>query len=377
MLIIAFVTISSAGVLYILFIKPILSIDADIQSIADNETIDLRKQLNLSKIKEIDVIANGFNIYIDRVRYIVGNVRINSKTLNTKMSSLSSMSKTIQKGSEVVLGFNTKVSEYADNQISELKSIKNISTEMNSEVEKLSTIASSSKNQIHKTLEFAEEISKMSTESIAVMKRLIHETETTSIKMKNLEEKSQAIGKVVEIISKISKQINLLALNAAIEAARAGDSGKGFSVVAMEVGKLADSSSISARDITNHIKEIQQSINEVTVSMQENKTANTNNQKIIETISYSLGKTGRSFSQMESFINSIFEYSEIQKKFTGQIESSIFRLNQIAEQYSFITKEASFEAATQQHTVSQVNEVIVNIETTSKNLSQLVEKFTI
>ena len=79
----------------------------------------------------------------------------------------------------------------------------------------------------------------------------------SSMKIKELDNKSQEIGKIVQTISEISEQTNLLSLNAAIEAARAGETGRGFAVVAEEIRKLADATGTATKHITNLIGAVQ------------------------------------------------------------------------------------------------------------------------
>lgn len=90
------------------------------------------------------------------------------------------------------------------------------------------------------------------------MKTIHHIVEEAVHKVRSLEQHSQDINKLVQVINGIAEQTNLLSLNAAIEAARAGESGKGFAVVAEEVRKLADGVSDSVQDITRIVGGTQQ-----------------------------------------------------------------------------------------------------------------------
>ncbi len=106
-------------------------------------------------------------------------------------------------------------------------------------------------------------------ETIKGMQRIRATVQSTGKKIKGLGERSLEIGAIIEVISEIATQTNLLALNAAIEAARAGEQGRGFAVVADEVRKLAERAARSTKDITGLIKGIQVETSEAVAVMEE------------------------------------------------------------------------------------------------------------
>lgn len=106
-------------------------------------------------------------------------------------------------------------------------------------------------------------------ETIKGMQRIRATVQSTGKKIKGLGERSLEIGAIIEVISEIATQTNLLALNAAIEAARAGEQGKGFAVVADEVRKLAERAARATKDITGLIKGIQVETSEAVTVMEE------------------------------------------------------------------------------------------------------------
>ncbi len=106
-------------------------------------------------------------------------------------------------------------------------------------------------------------------ETIQGMETIRAKVELSSQKISEMDQRSNQIGMIVETIEEIATQTNLLALNAAIEAARAGEHGKGFAVVAEEVRKLAERSSLSTHEIGSLVKDIQTTVSEAVMAMQE------------------------------------------------------------------------------------------------------------
>jgi methyl-accepting chemotaxis protein len=171
------------------------------------------------------------------------------------------------------------------------------------------------------------------------MSRIIELTNQSSIKVKNLAEKSEKITSVVEVIREISEKTNLLALNAAIEAARAGESGRGFAVVAEEVRRLAEGSAKSLEEIDKLIGEIQEDIHITVASIDDSAT------EIEE---------GRSV--VDSSLNAL-----------SKISYKVQEVAAVAEQNAFATDQA-YAAVEQQTTATQ------EISSSSQNIALMAEE---
>jgi methyl-accepting chemotaxis protein/DNA-binding LacI/PurR family transcriptional regulator len=180
-----------------------------------------------------------------------------------------------------------------------------------------------------------------------------------SEKVKEMSKHSDKISSIVETIEDIASQTNLLALNAAIEAARAGEHGKGFAVVADEVRKLAEKSSLSAKEIAGLVVTIQQSITEAVKSMAKSDTevangvslankanlALTNIQqaadqvyKRVNEISDSAGSIANQASEMASAVENIASVTEENTSATEEVNASVEEINAEMEEMASLTK---------------------------------------
>lgn len=235
-----------------------------------------------------------------------------------------------------------------------------LATQLKATVEKIAELSSKSNESAEQLYDHGENLTTISQKShtlsldgkkslqdlVDVIKVLQQQSESTSVSMSNLGERSVEISSIVKVIHDVADQTNLLALNAAIEAARAGEHGRGFAVVADEVRKLAEMTSQSTKSITDLVRNIQEEINEAltqtkasVVLLQEGIHA------IYEVASTTMDQIVSAFGQVQDEVSVVGSTIETQKRYAEKIDDEIQHsyqlLHEMHEKILSHVKEAS------------------------------------
>lgn len=169
-------------------------------------------------------------------------------------------------------------------------------------------------------------------ETIKGMQRIRATVQSTGKKIKGLGERSLEIGAIIEVINEIATQTNLLALNAAIEAARAGEQGRGFAVVADEVRKLAERAARSTKDITGLIKGIQVETSEAVTVMEEGTREVEEGTKLADQAGAALREIEQIVKQTASLMTDITRAAGDQVKSTEGVVQTMGNISRLTQE---------------------------------------------
>ncbi|HVP63630.1 MAG TPA: HAMP domain-containing methyl-accepting chemotaxis protein [candidate division Zixibacteria bacterium] len=200
-------------------------------------------------------VVDSVNYMLDNFAKVLERVRTAAIDVSTSANEILSSSEAMAKG--------------AAQQDQEITNTSSAVEQLTVSMKQVSNNAEASAEAARRALDAAEQGNRAVRDTLEGMQRIRASVQATAKKIKSLGDRSLEISEIINVINDITEQTNLLALNAAIEAARAGEAGRGFAVVADEVRKLAEHSRTATKDIAALIKAIQAETNEAVVVMEE------------------------------------------------------------------------------------------------------------
>ncbi|MBS1145241.1 MAG: methyl-accepting chemotaxis protein [Proteobacteria bacterium] len=263
-------------------------------------------------------IADSINYTIEELRVLVGRINdaANRVTAATEIARLTS----------------AELLDAAERQSSEIQEAGQSALEMARSMSEVSGNATQSAQVARQSLEAAEKGTLAVQDSIKGMNEIRNQIQETSKRIKRLGESSQEIGEIVELISDITEQTNVLALNAAIQAASAGDAGRGFTVVAEEVQRLAERSGEATKQIAAIVKTIQTDTQDAVSAMEQSTRGVVEGAKLSDAAGQALSEIGDVSRNLADLIQSISTSTQNQADSATKVAGLMQDILQVTEQ---------------------------------------------
>ena len=311
------IIIALLGMLIRLLIQPLHVMTRAMEDIADGEG-DLTKRLNIINNDEFGILGTAFNRFVERIHGSIREVssatgQVNEVALRVVAASNSSM-------------YNS------DQQASRTSSVAAAINQLGAAAQEIARNAAQASNQASDARGLAEDGQQVVERSIKAMNQLSSMLSASSTNIESLNSKTVNIGQILEVITSISQQTNLLALNAAIEAARAGEAGRGFAVVADEVRNLAHRTQESAQQVQTMIEELQVGARESVSTMSDSQRHSQDSVEIANLAGERLNSVTLRIGEIDGMNQSVATATEEQTAVVESINVDITEINTLNQE---------------------------------------------
>jgi methyl-accepting chemotaxis protein len=323
--------------------SPINTTTEAINNISKGEG-DLTQRLRSEGNDEVASMVLAFNTFIEKIQTTIADVSNANTALDQATHQLDDFAKSGK--------------QHMEQQNQETYQVATAVTEMSSTVQEIARSAEQAADSVQGANDQA-------LEGLDIMKRtsngiteLAQEVECAAAVIDQLQAESQSIGSVLDVIRSIAEQTNLLALNAAIEAARAGEQGRGFAVVADEVRTLANRTQKSTEEINEMIARLQKGTAQAVSAMNNGSKKAGDTVELADTSAHALKKIVDSISTISEMNIQIATAAEEQSCVAQEIDRSIVRISKLSEEASDNSNQVSAATSDLNNLGAELNRII-------------------
>jgi methyl-accepting chemotaxis protein len=354
-----------------MYVKPLEKLEIFSRGLVQH---DFSEDVEMGKRSELRPISNALNQMLASLRTLVDEMHGVSDEVAGSSNLMASVARETSDAVQATASTVSGLARGAEDQVNSMMLASSTISQMAEEIDRVALAAREVAKyslEARVTVEDGGEAVGRATEK---MGKLVQTTDSSAHAMRDLGERSEQIGLVVDVITDIADQTNLLALNAAIEAARAGEHGKGFAVVAGEVRKLAEGSARAANQIAGIVREIQKTIND-TVGIMEGSTREASEGAVV------VGDAGQALSRIKDAVETIGAETHAISQATDSIAEGsnkvveiISTVASISEESASSTEEVSASIEEQTASMEEISAAAAELAETADRLKVLIEE---
>ncbi|MFA9457391.1 methyl-accepting chemotaxis protein [Halalkalibacter sp. AB-rgal2] len=374
------IVIVSGSVIYALFFSRYLSsnlkkITQRLNAIAMGDLTG--EPMKLKSKDELSTLAQGLHSMQEQLRQLILKTSEASHQVSASSEQMSASSEQSSRASEQMTQLALNTSEGADKQLQSINQVSSSLTQMNGSLQQIAHNSHEMASYSEKTAKSTDYGSKAIQLVNAQMNAIAESMNDTSASVTNLGKKSAEIGEIIHLITGISEQTNLLALNAAIEAARAGEHGKGFAVVADEVRKLAEESGKSANKIYEMISNMQEETDRVVSTMESGNERFSKGVAATDQVTNTFSDIKASVEIVTAKVQEVSASIQEMTSVSEYVLTSVESIQQIAELNVESSQENSASSQQQLATMEEIASSASSLAHLAEELQQSIQKFNV